>query len=182
MLRFLRYRSLLLQRRYPKADKSLLGRLHRSPLVHWNESTVTRGVAIGMFWTFIPIPLQMFPATLFCWLIRGNLPIAILCVWISNPITISPILLLEYQLGQLIFHILGSPESAGLEGGSLFSVIGGGLRYTLTGGLALSCFSMIVSYVAVLVAFKFSAARRKKVIQRKSQLVTKTITPAKTTD
>ena len=85
MIRWIKLRTILLRRSYGGDRKSLVGRLLDSDLVHWNRGTASRGAAVGMFWAFTPIPFQMFPATLFCLLVRGNLPLAILCVWISNP-------------------------------------------------------------------------------------------------
>lgn len=163
MLRFLRYRSLLLQRRYPSSKKGRLARMLNSDLVHWNEGTVTRGVAIGMFWAFIPMPFQMLPASIFCWLIRGNLPVAVLCVWITNPLTLPPILLLEYRLGDLILTLLASAPVADIVAESTtYSVFRGGLRRILVGGLLLSCVAMLLSYISVLLAFKLSYINRRQ--------------------
>ena len=83
------------------------GWLHRvthTDLFSFTQPALSRGLAIGLFWACIPIPFQMVPALLFCWLGFANLPIAILCVWISNPFTYVPIFYLEYNIG-LLFHL-----------------------------------------------------------------------------
>ena len=71
-------------------------------LWHLNRRSVARGMAIGMFWTFMPIPLQIIPSTLCAIVLRGNLLVAFICIWISNPITMAPIFYFTYRLGQLI--------------------------------------------------------------------------------
>ena len=75
-------------------------RLHY--LWHLNRQSVSRGVAIGMFWAFIPIPFQMVPATFFAILFRGNLLVSVALVWITNPVTMPPIFYFSYRLGRLI--------------------------------------------------------------------------------
>ncbi|MGU9951298.1 MAG: DUF2062 domain-containing protein [Gammaproteobacteria bacterium WSBS_2016_MAG_OTU1] len=77
--------------------------MYSAGMLKFSEQTVCRGLAIGMFWGFVPIPFQMAPAAFFCWLARSNLPVAILCVWISNPLTYVPIFFLEYKVGVWLF-------------------------------------------------------------------------------
>ena len=71
-------------------------------MIRVSRHGLSRGLAIGMFWAFAPMPFQMIPAAFFCWLSRANLPAAILCVWISNPFTYAPIFFAEYQIGLLL--------------------------------------------------------------------------------
>lgn len=79
--------------------KALLSRLMHADMIRASRVGVCRGLAIGMFWGFAPMPFQMIPATFFCWLARANLPAAIICVWISNPFTYAPIFFAEYKIG-----------------------------------------------------------------------------------
>lgn len=77
-------------------------RLLHTDMLRITRDGLCRGMAIGMFWGFAPMPFQMIPAAFFCWLARANLPAAILCVWISNPFTYAPIFFAEYQIGVLL--------------------------------------------------------------------------------
>ncbi|MBF2735611.1 MAG: DUF2062 domain-containing protein [Betaproteobacteria bacterium AqS2] len=156
MIRWLKYRSLLLRRSHPPTGGSWLARFLHSDLVHWNRSSVTRGTATGMFWAFIPIPFQMIPAILFCWLLRGNLAVAIIIVWISNPLTLAPIIYLEYRLGELI--LAGAEVPAAAEG--TLALFAGGLKYVMVGALFVSIAMMLAGYVAVQIAFTLSERRR----------------------
>jgi len=67
-----------------------------------NRRSVTRGVAIGLFWGFIPMPMQMLAVVLTTPLIRFNVPIAISMVWLSNPFTMPPMYYMEYLTGNFI--------------------------------------------------------------------------------
>jgi uncharacterized protein (DUF2062 family) len=67
-----------------------------------NRRMITRGVAIGLFWGFIPMPMQMLAVMATTPFIRFNVPIAISMVWLSNPFTMPPMYYMEYLTGNLI--------------------------------------------------------------------------------
>ena len=67
-----------------------------------NRRMITRGVAIGLFWGFIPMPMQMLAVMATIPFIRFNVPIAISMVWLSNPFTMPPMYYMEYLTGNLI--------------------------------------------------------------------------------
>lgn len=77
-------------------------------LWHLNRHSVSGGTALGIFCAYLPIPMEMLPAALGAILFRVNLPISILWVWISNPLTWVPLYGPAYLLGAFL---LG--ESAG---------------------------------------------------------------------
>jgi uncharacterized protein (DUF2062 family) len=67
-----------------------------------NRRMVTRGVAVGLFWGFIPMPMQMLAVMATTPFLRFNVPIAISMVWLSNPFTMPPMYYVEYLTGNLI--------------------------------------------------------------------------------
>ena len=67
-----------------------------------SRRSVTRGVGIGLFWGFIPMPMQMLAVILTTPFIRFNVPIAIAMVWLSNPFTMPPMYYMEYLTGNLL--------------------------------------------------------------------------------
>jgi len=67
-----------------------------------NRKSVSRGVLIGLFWGFIPMPMQMLAVMLTTPLARFNVPIAISMVWLSNPFTMPPMYYMEYLTGNFI--------------------------------------------------------------------------------
>jgi len=64
-----------------------------------NRKMITRGVVLGLFIAFIPMPMQMAATLLFMPFFRFNVPIAVAMVWITNPFTMPPIYVVEYYTG-----------------------------------------------------------------------------------
>lgn len=71
-------------------------------LWHLNRHSAAGGVAVGLFCGLIPGPLQMLGATLACVLWRVNLPLALVSTLYTNPLTIVPIYLVAFGLGNLV--------------------------------------------------------------------------------
>lgn len=64
-----------------------------------NRKSITRGISVGIFWAFIPMPMQMMAVVLTTPLFRFNVPIAITMVWFSNPVTMPFMYYMEYLTG-----------------------------------------------------------------------------------
>ena len=77
-----------------------------------NRRSVTRGIAIGLFWGFIPMPMQMAAVLATTPFIRFNVPIAISMVWLSNPFTMPPMYYMEYLTGNFL---LGNEDIQNME-------------------------------------------------------------------
>ena len=100
--RYLPTRTDVLRNRQLRLFGGLLG----SPrLWHLNRHGVAGGLAVGIFWTFIPMPFQMIPSAATAIIMRVNLPIALVGVWVSNPLTMAPMMYGQYRLG---LWLLGS--------------------------------------------------------------------------
>ncbi len=80
---------------------------HEPNLWHLNRYSVSTAVFIGLFVAFMPIPTQMVLAGFCAIIFRANLPISMLLVWVTNPITIAPIFYLAYSVGSAL---IGAPE------------------------------------------------------------------------
>jgi len=95
-----------------KNNKSLkfLGPLiHQPDLWHLNRRSVSKAFAIGLFWAAMPMPFQMVAAAFSALKFKGNLPLSLALVWISNPLTMPPIFYAQYLLGAWILDIPASP-------------------------------------------------------------------------
>lgn len=67
-----------------------------------NRKTVTKGVFVGLFWAFIPMPMQMLAVVATTPFIRFNVPIALSMVWLTNPFTMPVVYFIEYLTGNFI--------------------------------------------------------------------------------
>ena len=70
-----------------------------------SRKMVSRGVFIGLFIAFIPMPMQMLTVLLFTIIGRFNIPVALSLCWITNPLTMPFIYYIEYLTGSLFLGV-----------------------------------------------------------------------------
>lgn len=87
--------------------------LHDPNLWHLNKRSVSGAFSVGLFTAFIPIPAQMLFAAIGSILFRVNLPISVALVWLTNPVTMAPVLYFAYKLGGIILGV--APEHVDFE-------------------------------------------------------------------
>ena len=73
------------------------------------RDTVASGLAIGLFFAVMPLPMQMIFAGVFATRFRSNVPIAMAACWLSNPITNVPIWTFQLWLGKWLCDATGLP-------------------------------------------------------------------------
>lgn len=69
---------------------------------------IAKGFAIGSFFAMMPMPWQMIPSGVLAIVLKGNIPLALLACWITNPITHPFVIVFQLWLGEMI---LQSPTS-----------------------------------------------------------------------
>ncbi len=72
-----------------------------------NRKSISRAVLVGLFWGFIPMPMQMLAVLMTTPFFRFNVPLAISMVWLSNPITMPFMYYIEYLTGNFILGYEG---------------------------------------------------------------------------
>lgn len=82
--------------------------LHDANLFHMNRRSISGAFAVGLFWSMIPIPLQMLAAAASAIIFRVNLPLSVALVWLTNPVTMPPLFYINYLLGA---WLLNTPKS-----------------------------------------------------------------------
>ena len=77
---------------------------HKLPKAYFatTRRAITRGLLVGFFWGFIPMPMQMGGVILTTPLFKFNVPIALATVWLSNPITYPFMFYMEYLTGNFL--------------------------------------------------------------------------------
>lgn len=79
--------------------------LHDPNLWHLNRRSVSRAMGMGLFAAIMPIPLQMLLAALLVIWVRGNLPIGVSLVWLTNPLTMPAVFYATYKTGAWLMHV-----------------------------------------------------------------------------
>ena len=77
-------------------------RVHDPDLWHFGRRSVAGGVGLGLFLSFVPIPIQMLLAMPFALVLRVNLPITFTAIWATNPITFAPMFIFAFKVGSWI--------------------------------------------------------------------------------
>jgi uncharacterized protein (DUF2062 family) len=81
---------------------SRFSHLKHPNLWHLNRHSVAIGVGVGMFAGLLPPPFQMLTAAVLAVPFRGNLPVAVITTFYTNPFTFLPLYALAYYVGKLI--------------------------------------------------------------------------------
>lgn len=76
-------------------------------LWHLNRHSVAGAVAAGLACGLIPGPFQMLGAAICALVFRVNLPLALVTTLYTNPLTIVPIYLLAFGLGEAALALVG---------------------------------------------------------------------------
>lgn len=79
--------------------------LHDPNLWHLNRHSVARAMGVGLFAALIPMPAQMLLAAALAIPVRGNLPIAVSLVWLTNPLTMPPVFFVTYMTGAWLMQV-----------------------------------------------------------------------------
>ncbi|MEJ6579240.1 MAG: DUF2062 domain-containing protein [Akkermansiaceae bacterium] len=101
-------------RRHGWLQKIIVPMFHRE-LWHPCRDTVASGLAIGLFFSQLPIPGQMLLAALGAVRFRANVPFALAACWVTNPFTQLPIMLFQERFGDFLQDTLHIPIHPILE-------------------------------------------------------------------
>lgn len=87
-------------------------RLEDPSLWRLNRRSVSGAMFWGVWFAFLPMPLQTAPAAAAALLFRVNLPLCLVLVWLTNPLTLLPCSWLGYNMGAALLHqpLLGLDE------------------------------------------------------------------------
>ncbi len=153
-----------------------LGSMLADPaLWYLNRRCVAGAVAIGLFVAWMPIPMQMVFAAILAALVRVHVPISVMLVWVSNPITVAPLLYAAWYVGSIVLGAETSPPalSHGLD--VLMSEAVKNWTTVLFGTILMGCLSAIGGFVLAMTAWRVLTIRRWKARS------TRTLLPAKIT-
>lgn len=129
-------------------------KLHDPNLWHLNRCSVAMAFAVGLFCAWIPTPGQMAIAAIGAFHFRGNLPISVGLVWITNPLTMPPLFYFAYLVG---LSVLNLPSSTF----SMATVLSGEILFPfLTGCLLIGSTCAAIGYFGINYFWRFHTAQK----------------------
>lgn len=140
---------------------SLLGEiLHDPAIFHLTRRSAAGGVATGLFVAFFPVPGHMLIAAVAAVLLRVNLPLAVVAVWISNPITLGPQLLAAYKVGAWFVGQSSGPLHLELSMQWMGSTLADTWPALLLGCFVLGALSAGAGYAAIRLIWRLAVMRK----------------------
>jgi len=148
-------------------------RIHDPNLWHLNRNSVARAFFAGLFagFAFILFPFQMLIAAIIAIWLRGNLPISVGLVWVSNPLTSPPILYAALKIGSFfipntvnfdlnaLLSFDWSHDSFLSEASNLFRIIKDAWRPLLLGTFIIGTAFGITGYFAIQIFWRWHVIR-----------------------
>ena len=151
----------------------LLGpRLQDPSLWHINRKSFSGAIAVGVFFAFMPVPIQMLLAAIAAIIFRFNILVAVSTVWISNPLTFAPIFYFCYRIGAAILDIHIDSFSFELSLGWLMTELLDIWQPFLLGCLVVGAVCAIFSYLLMQFLWRYHIwtrikIRRNRILRRK---------------
>lgn len=149
----------------PKRENVNLGWLNKHltdpELWKWNKKSIAKGLAIGLFCAFLPVPIHILLAGILAVTFSANLLLSLLVVWVNNPITIVPIFYFTYKLGASIIGVEMDPEFE-FSFGYLMDNFWSATLALWIGGLITSAVASTLGYFSVISIYKYKALKRVK--------------------
>ncbi|MDT8407902.1 MAG: DUF2062 domain-containing protein [Methylococcales bacterium] len=158
----------LIQKLLPHPDKikhhknlQFLGeRLHEPNLWHLSRRSTALAFAIGLFVAWIPVPGQMVIAAAMAFYLRANLPVAVVLVWITNPVTMPPMFYAAYRLGRVFIAADETLPKTEFNLDMIMSGLGDIWQPFLLGCLLLGVISAGLGYLLINGAWRYNVSQR----------------------
>lgn len=140
---------------------SVLGdRMHQPSLWHLNRRSVAKAFAIGLFCTWLPMPFQTILAAFLAILFCANLPLSVVLVFISNPLTMPAMLYFAYRIGAFVMSIAPEPMNFSLSIEWLSNLIGSSWQPLILGSLIMGILSSLLGYIVIRILWRLHIVQR----------------------
>ena len=125
-------------------------------LWHLNRHSVSKAFAIGLFAAWLPTLGQMLIAATGAILFRGNLPISVVLVLITNPVTSPPMFYFAYRIGAWTLNVPPMVEQMNYSFEGILTTFGTIWQPFLLGCSMLSIISALSGYAAVKILWRIA--------------------------
>ena len=136
--------------------------IHKPSLWHMNRHSVSKAFAIGLFCAWLPFPLQTVIAALLAIYYRAHLPLSVVLVFVTNPVTIPPMFYFAYKLGSVMLGVELESVPMDLSWEWFSSTLGQIWQPLLFGCLILGIVSSAVGYFTISTLWRKHIKRRWK--------------------
>jgi len=102
-----------------------------------------------LFCAFIPIPGQMLLAAAIAIIFRANIPLSVIFVWVSNPITMPALFFTAYKTGAILLDVQLQPFAFEFSLNWLFTELQDRWQPFLVGCLCCGALVSAIGYLIV---------------------------------
>lgn len=141
--------------------RPLMKRISGAKIWQVNRRSIAGGMASGVFFGALPIPIQIPCAVAAAALCRVNAAVAALATLYSNPLTMPPIFYFNYRIGKWLFGG-GVPENLHFSVENLGTMGGKVLMPLFTGSIVVGLVLAVLSYFIVLFWWRWTLVRHYK--------------------
>tara|TARA_B100001996_G_C18541937_1_gene547244 strand:+ start:27 stop:536 length:510 start_codon:yes stop_codon:yes gene_type:complete len=141
--------------------------LFHEDLWKFNRISFCRAIAIGFFLGWMPMMFQMIPAAYLAVIFRANLPLSLAGVWISNPITMAPMMYFAYLFGNSVLSLNPIYSEFKLNSEWIMNALSNIWEPLLIGTLIIGIASSVIGYLLMHISWKIYAYSR---LKRKNRL------------
>ncbi|MFV9614859.1 MAG: DUF2062 domain-containing protein [Gammaproteobacteria bacterium] len=141
--------------------------LHEPNLWHLNRRSVAGAFAVGLFFAWMPVPFQMVLAAGTAIWIGTNLPLSVVLVWITNPVTITPMFYLAYVVGTWVIGEPMTDFSFELSFDWLLNELSAIWQPFLVGCFILAASSSLLGYLIINGIWRYSVLSRRSARKRR---------------
>ncbi|MCK5902259.1 MAG: DUF2062 domain-containing protein [Cocleimonas sp.] len=139
-----------------KALNFLGERIYHPSLWHLNRHSVAKAFAVGLFCTWLPMPFQTVIAAALAIFFSAHIPLSIVLVFITNPITIPPMFYFAYRLGNRLLLREESDYSFELSWEWVATGMEQVWQPLLLGSLTLAAISSILGYISIHLVWRYN--------------------------
>lgn len=118
-----------------------------------DRDTVSGGVGVGLFAALLPLPFQMLIGIALAILVRVNIPVTLIMVSLTNPITMGPIFYATYRLGCWLLDSRAAVPWPAMDAGSVVVWVGTVWKPLVLGSVVAGVVGALGGYVLVRLAW-----------------------------
>jgi len=135
-----------------------------------NRRSVAGAVAVGLFVAWLPVPMQMLIAAILAAVLRVHVPVSVVMVWFSNPLTFPPLLYAAWFVGSTILgtQMVASPLSMNVT--ELMKATADAWPVILFGSLFCATLFGVIGFFATNLIWRVVAIRRWRKREQRSNI------------